>query len=148
MPPFRIAVLPSGRLGVILCALHGVAGTLGAMLPAPVWSKAAVLAAIAWSLITSLEKHALRRAPGAIVGVNVTREGAVTARTRKGGEFVCEVLASSFVSHRLTILNLRPRGDRRERHVIMCCGNVNEADLRRLRVWLRWAAPITTKHDA
>ena len=148
MPPLRITVLPSVRLAVALCALHLVAGALGAILPAPIWSRAALLAAIAWSLITSLEKHALLRASGAIVGVNVTGEGVVTARTCRGGRLECEVLASSFVSHRLTIISLRPRGERRERHVIMCCGNVNEADLRRLRVWLRWAAPLSTNHEA
>jgi len=141
LPPLRIAVLPSPGLGALLCVLHLGAGALGVILPAPAWTKVLLLAAVAWSLVRCLERHALVRAPGAIVSVNVTSEGGVLARTRNGASLECEVLPSSFVSHRLTILNLRPRGTRQERHVVLCCDNVNETDLRRLRVRLRWAAP-------
>ena len=141
-----MVVLPSAGLGVVLGVLHLGAGALGVLLPAPVWSKAVLLVAIAWSLINCLERHALVRAPGAIVGINVAGEGGVFARTRGGTQIECELLPSSFVSHRLTILNLLPRGSRREHHVVLCCGNVNEADFRRLRVRLRWGAPTSPIH--
>lgn len=136
-----MAVLPSPGLGALLCVLHLGAGALGVVLPAPAWTKVLLLAAVAWSLVRCLERHVLVRAPGAIVSVNVTSEGGVLARTRNGASLECDVLPSSFVSHRLTILNLRPRGTRQERHVVLCCDNVNESDFRRLRVRLRWAAP-------
>jgi hypothetical protein len=148
MPPLRIAVLPSPALGALLCVVHLGAGALGAILPVPVWSKVILLAAVAWSLVRCLEKNALVQTPGAIVGVDVTHEGGVTVRTRDGAWLECELLPSSFVSHRLTILNLRPLGGRRERHVVLCCGNVNETDLRRLRVRLRWAAPGSLNREA
>ncbi len=140
MAPLRIAVLPSAGLGVALCVLHLGAGALGAILPAPGWSKAILFAAVAWSLVRCIEKHALVRAPEAIVGVDVASEGGITARTRGGTWLECELLPSSFVSHRLTILNLRPSGTRQEHHVVLCCGNVHETELRRLRIRLRWAA--------
>jgi len=148
MAPLRIAVLPSARLGVLLCVVHVGAGALGAFLPVPLWSKVALFTAVAWSLVRSLQTHALVRAPGAIVGIGLNSDGGVIAHTREGTWLECKLLPSSFVSHRLTVLNVRPRGTRRERHVVLCCGNVNEADLRRLRVRLRWAVPKSMHREA
>jgi hypothetical protein len=140
LPSLRIVILPSVRFGVLLCVLHLGAAALGAFLPAPLWSKTIFIAAVACSLKRCLDEVALLRAPEAIVAVNVTSEGKVIARTRDGACLECKLLPSSFVSRRLTILNLRARGTWRKRHVVLCCGNVNAGDLRRLRVWLRWAA--------
>jgi hypothetical protein len=103
---------------------------------------------MAWSLKRCLDRVALLRAPDAIVAVKVTRDGNVVARSRAYTWLECELLPSSFVSHRLTILNLRMDGIRRSREVVLCCGNVNAADLRRLRVWLRWATLKTVSRDS
>jgi hypothetical protein len=148
MASLRIAILPSASLGVLLCVVHMGAGALGALLPVPLWSKAVLLTAVAWSLAWSLQTHALVRARDAIVGIGLERDGGVIAHTREGVSLACELMPSSFVSHRLTVLNVRPRGTRRERHVVLCCGNVNEADLRRLRVRLRWAVPKSMHLEA
>ena len=137
--PLRIAVLPSARLGVLLCVLHLGAGTLGLFLPVPHWSKATLVVGIAWSLVRCLKKYALLQAPGAIVRIDMHNDGGVIAYTRERTSLECELLCSTFVSHRLTVLNLRPRSARQERHVVLCCGNVSESELRRLRIRLRWA---------
>jgi toxin CptA len=50
----------------------------------------------------------------------------------------CELSGSSYISPRLTIVNLRPRGKGRARHVILVPGNVDARDFRRLRMWMRW----------
>lgn len=148
MAPLRIAVLPSARLGVLLCAVHLGAGALVALLPAPDWSKVVLLAAVAWSLTWCLQTHALVRAPGAVVSIGLKNDGGVIVHTRDGAWLECELMPSSFVSYRLTVLNLRPRGIRRERHVVLCSGNVDKADFRRLRVRLRWAVPKLMRGDA
>jgi hypothetical protein len=148
MASLRMAVVPSARLGVLLCIVHVGAGALGALLPVPFWSKAVLLTAVAWSLAWSLQTHALVRAREAIVGIALESDRGIIAHTREGASLECELMPSSFVSHRLTVLNVRPRGTRRERHVVLCCGNVDEVDLRRLRVRLRWAVPKSMHLEA
>ncbi len=143
MPALRVMILPSVRLAVLLSVLHLGVGALVCWLPLPLWPKAAFVVAAAWCLRHGLDEVALLRAARAIVAVEITREGRVIACTRGGAALECRLLASSFVSYRFTVLNLRPRDGRRARHVVLCCGNVNFADLRRLRVWLRWAAGTT-----
>jgi len=133
-------ILPSVRLAVLLSVLHLAAGALVSWLPLPLWPKAAFVVAAAWCLRRCLDEVALLRAPRAIVAVEVTGEDGVIACTGSGAALECKLLSSSFVSYRFTVLNLRPRDGRRTRHVVLCCGNVKSADLRRLRVWLRWAA--------
>ena len=148
MAPLHINVLPSAKLGVLLCAVHLGAGALVALLPAPDWSKVALLGTVAWSLTRCLRTHGLIRAPGAVVSISLKNDGGVIAHTRDGAWLECELMPSSFVSYRLAVLNLRPHGIRRERHVVLCSGNIDKADFRRLRVRLRWAAPKSMHRDA
>jgi toxin CptA len=138
IPAVRIVILPSVRLAVSLSVLHIAAAVLGGVLPVPAWPKGAFIVAVAWSLKRCLSEVALVRAPEAIV----------FCRTPGGEWLQCELLPSSFVSHSLTILNLRVRGTRRARHVVLCCDNVDTEDFRRLRIWLRWAAAASMSRDS
>lgn len=139
-PTLRLVIHPSPGLAACLSALHLAAGLLGGSLLSPVWLKAAIVTAVVWSFRQCLGEVALLRAPGAIVAVTISRDGKVLCRSRSGAWLEYELLPSSFVSHRLTILNLRVRGSRHARHVVLCGDNTDADDLRRLRVWLRWAA--------
>lgn len=130
MPALRVVILPSVGFGVLLSILHLAAAAFVGGLPMPAWPKAALITAGAWSLKRCLDEFALLRARRAIVAIHVTREGRVIARTRGGAWLECELLASSFVSHRLTVLNLRA------------------GEGRRLRVWLRWASGKSLNHYA
>jgi hypothetical protein len=143
----RIVILPSVGFAVLLGVLHLGAAALGGMLPAPAWQTAGYIAAVAWSFKRCLDEVVLLRAPGAIVAVNVSSEGKVYAQTRGGTWLESELLPSTFVSHRLTILNLKVGATRRRRHVLLCPDNVDTADFRRLRVWLRWAATKSVNCD-
>jgi len=136
----RIAITPSVRLALLLCAAHlGAAGALWSV-AAPLWARAALTLAIAGSLIFHLARSAALHAPDAIVALEIKDGGAVALQTRRGEWLDCELLPSSFVSSKLTIVNLRPHGRRRARHVILVPDNVDARDFRRLRMWLRWAA--------
>ena len=148
MPRQRLAISFSTCLAAVLSALHVVAGALAALMPIPGWAKAISIVAVLWSLKHCLGEVALLRSPGAIVAVDVNGEGRVSCRTRRGEWLDCELLPSSFVSHRLTILNLRVRGTQQTRHVVLCRDNVDPTDFRRLRAWLRWAAPRSVSRDS
>lgn len=148
MPLGRLAIFSSPCLAGALSVLHVAAGALAAVMPVPIVWKVIFIVAVLCSLIHCLRHEVLLRAPGAIVSVNITREGRVFCRTRRGDWLDCELLPSTFVSHRLTILNLKVRETQRTRHIVLCGDNVEPADFRRLRAWLRWAAPTSVSRDS
>ena len=93
---------------------------------------------IAASLAWILWRTAALRAAQAIVALEIVEDGRLSVQTRRGEWLECELLGSSYVSPRLTILNLKPRGGGRTRHIVLVPDNVDEHDFRRLRAWLRW----------
>ena len=141
----RIAIVPSARLALGLCAVHCAAAGALWLAPVPVAAQAALSIAIAASFAFYLARDAALRTGDAIVALEIREEGEVSLRTRRGEWLECELLGSSFVSSRLTIVNLRPQGRRRLRHVILVPGNVDDQDFRRLRTWMRWAAHRRTE---
>ena len=138
MPSLYVVIGPSVMLAALLSVVHLGTAVLWLILPVSAWAKAALTATVAWSLKRCMDGVALLRTPGAIVAISITNEEKIIAATRGGAWLECDLLPSSFVSYRLTILNLRARGTGREHHVVLCCGNVNTTDVRRLRIWLRW----------
>lgn len=145
MPTQQIPVTPSVRLAVLLCVVHiAAAGAVWAA-PIPVAVKAVFIIAITVSLVFHLLRYAALHAAGSIVALEIREEGGISFRTRRGEWHDCELLPSSFVSHHLTIVNLRPHGQRRVRYVILMSDNVDARDFRRLRVWLRWAGNRATQ---
>jgi toxin CptA len=134
----HISVSPSVRLAVALCVAHLAASGLLWLVPIPALGKGAFTLAIAVSLVYFLARDAALHAANAIVALELKSGGGISFQTR-GGEWVdCELSGSSYVSPRLTIVNLRPRGRRRMRHVILVPDNVDPRDFRRLRMWMRW----------
>jgi toxin CptA len=133
-----ISVSPSVRLAVALCATHLAAAGLVWLVPLPPLGKGVFTLAIAVSLVYFLARDAALHAANAIVALELKSGGGISFQTR-GGEWVdCELRGSSYVSPGLTIVNLRPRGRRWARRVILVPDNVDPRDFRRLRMWMRW----------
>ncbi len=134
----RVSVSPSVRLAAAVCVAHFAAAVLLWLVPLPVPGKVVITLAIAASLVFLLARDALLHAAHAIVALEIGEEDTISYQTR-GGEWVdCELLGSSYVSPRLTIVNLQPHGRRRTRRVILVPDNVEPREFRRLRMWLRW----------
>lgn len=108
------------------------------LLPIPPLGKAAVTLAVAVSLVFFLARDATLHASHAVVALEVDDGGSVFFQTRSGRRVECEVLGSSYVSPRLTIVSLRPRSRAGTRRVVLVEDNVDPRDFRRLRMWLRW----------
>lgn len=134
----HIPISPSVRLAIALCAVHLVAAGLLWIVPIPVLGKGAFTLAIAVSLVYFLARDAALHAANAIVALELKDGGGISFHTRDGGWADCELSGSSYVSPRLTIVNLRPRGKGRTRRVILVPDNVDPRDFRRLRMWMRW----------
>ena len=133
----QISISPSARLAIALCVAHVAAAGVLWLLPIPALGLATFTLPVAISLVYFLARDAALRGQQAIVALELRDDG-ISFRTRGGNWVDCELQGSSYVSPRLTIVNLRPHGRRRTRRVILVPGNVNAHDFRRLRVWLRW----------
>jgi len=138
MPSPRIAIAPSMTLAIVLGVSHLAAAGLLWLVPIPALGKAMFTFGIGGSLIYFMARNALLHSAHSVVALEF-RDGAdAVVRTRRGEWIECELLASSYLSPRLTILNLRPRGRWAARHVILMSDNVDPREFRRLRIWLRW----------
>ena len=133
-----IAVSPSVRLTVALCAAHLVAAGLLWLVPIPVLGKGVATLAIAFSLIYFLARDAALHAGNAIVALELKDGGGISFRTRNGTWVDSELSGSSYVSPVLTIVVLQPRGRGRTRRAIILPDSVDARDFRRLRMWMRW----------
>lgn len=134
----RVAIAPSVRLAIFTCATHFLAAALVWLVPIPALGRAVLTLAIAVSLVFLLARDALLHAAHAIVALETREDGTISYQTRRGEWVDCELLGSTYVSARLTIVQLRPKGRWGRRRVILVPDNVDARDFRRLRVWLRW----------
>jgi toxin CptA len=140
MPVQRIAISPSVGLATALCVAHVAAAVVLWLIPVPVMGKLVITIAVALSLVFFVARDAALHAAHSIVALEIRDGGEVAFQTRQGDWLDCEVLGSSTVSPRLTIVNLRPRRRWGTRRLILVPDNVDPRDFRRLRVWLRWKA--------
>ena len=134
----RVSVSPSVRLATAVCVVHFAAAVLLWLLPLPVQGKSVITLVIAVSLVFFLARDAVLHAKNAIIALEFGEDDTVSYQTRSGEWVDCELLGSSYVSPRLTIVNLQPHGRRWVRRVILVPDNVDARDFRRLRMWLRW----------
>jgi toxin CptA len=140
VPPLKIELKASRMLTAVLAFAHItvaallLASGLEAVLAAPLM---ALLLAGGWRSI----RHSARlMSSSCIVALEVTSDSRLSARMRNGRWMACEVLGTTFVASRLTLLNLRERGSNTVRHVVVAPDGIDDDDFRKLRVWLRWRA--------
>lgn len=134
----RISIFPSVWLAAALCVAHVAAAVLLWLIPIPVMGKLVLTMTVALSLVYFVARDAALHAAHSIVALEIREGGAVAYQTRRGEWLDCEVLGSTYVSPRVTIVNLRPRLSWGTRRLILLPDNVDARDFRRLRVWLRW----------
>ena len=135
----RIEIKPSVGLAIALCLVHLGAAAAIWCAALPLWVKGGLIVAIATALGWLLFARAMLRSAESVVALEITAAGRLSFLTRRGKWHACELLGTSYVSPRLTILNLRPEGRRLARHAVLVPDNVEAGDFRRLRTWLRWA---------
>ena len=138
MKPLHISLQPSAKMGLCLSMLYVGAVAVTVSLPVALWPKTILVFAAAVSLKRKLDEFVLLRAPDAIIAIRVTGEGKVYARGRIDHWLEVELLPTTFVSSSLTVLNFRYPGEPRPRTVLLCFGNADPGEFRRLRTWLRW----------
>ncbi|MGH8662734.1 MAG: protein YgfX [Burkholderiales bacterium] len=141
IPALRVELRASRALACALALAHAAAAG-AAMVALPQWY-ARVLAGVALlaNACWTLRRHALLRAPGAVVALDFRGECECSIARRDGSRLGCRVQGSSYVSTWLVVLHLEEPGRRLLRYVVLAPDSVAPDRLRRLRVRLRWASP-------
>jgi toxin CptA len=134
----RLRLAPSRRLAWLLGLSHAGAMLLSWVTPLKWWLSLALSLAALGSLRHGLRYHALRSAPGALVGLELRPDGSAAVQDRRGRWREARLLGSSFVSPGLTIINLTVAGARLRRSLVVAPDSLSTNEFRRLRVWLRW----------
>lgn len=139
----RLELTPSRSFFAAATGAHVAA--LAAVVPLEIPSaiKAGLAVLIFVSLGITLRRHAFLAAPGSVVCLEIRDSSAVAVLTRRGSRYDAHILGSTFVSPRLTVLNLKRLTRRGVLHVVLLPDGVDPEAYRRLRVLLRWGA----RHD-
>lgn len=143
----RFVLQPSTGLTWLLAAAHAGAAAL-VWLVLPGWyGKVLASSALGASLAVGLRRHARRWGPAAIVELELNGDGSVTLRRKDGRDVSGRLLASTFVSPRLVILNLATQARWLPLAVLVPADAVPPEDHRRLRVWLRWRGDLVLRAE-
>lgn len=133
-----VSLKASRILAVLLAAMHALGIGLLWSLPLTLWLKAFFTAALLASLAFYLGRDAWRSFSWSVVAVSLDSECKCGIRTEKGEWLEAKLLASSFVSPYLTVLNVRPHRSRWAQHVIILPDAIDPERFRQLRVLLNW----------
>jgi toxin CptA len=136
-----VSLGPSRALAAALAVTHlaAAAGVLASRLPAAI--SAAVLLALAASLVQALTRHACRVNARSLVHLDLSDTLDIQVEERAGRRLTGKVLGSSFVAPGLVVIHFRADGHRLARAVVVPFDATDAESHRALRVWLRWRRP-------
>jgi toxin CptA len=126
------------QLMCVLSAAYLIAAALFSMLELPLWGKAAMMLIMAVILALQSRRFAFLASPNSIVALEFDSENALNFQKRDGTRHACQVMATSFVSPYLTLLNLKSAETGARCHLVILPDSLEKEDFRRLRIWLRW----------
>jgi toxin CptA len=131
--PFR----PSRYLAALLIIAHSTTLAALILLPLPLWTIASLAMLILFSMAYHVWRDAWLAAPSSAVALKLEDEHAVLT-TRAGGQVEGTLLADSFVTPWLTVLNVLPQDARIARSIVILPDTLDAESFRQLRVWLKW----------
>ncbi len=138
METLTIEVGPSRRLAGLLVGMHVFAAALFWLAPLPHWLAALLMPVLLGSAWHTLRRDGFRKLSYSLIGLRLDADCRCEFQTRTGAWHEAALLGSSFVSPYLTVLNLKPAGGRRVKHLVILPDAIYAEDFRRLRVWLKW----------
>ncbi len=134
----RLELRASRLLLVVLVAVHGGALAIAMWVPLPLALRLGLVVLIVVSAYRELNRHALRRAQGAIVAFELSAEdGACAVRRRGSTDWQEARLVEQWVHPRLTLLTVRYARKRWPAGVVIAADAVEKEAFRRLRTQLR-----------
>ena len=134
----RVQLKPSAILATVFTAAHLAAVVCLVPLDLPLWSKLLITLPIAASLVHALCHTALLRSRTSPIALELRGADTAAVQIRDGQWHQARVLGTSYVSPRLSVINLRLDGRMFARHMLIVSDNADAECFRRLRVLLRW----------
>jgi len=140
--PIHISVHPSRNLGLMVLTIHAAVLTVVPPMAAPLWGKLLLSLAILTSLVQNLRRYVFLRSPHSIIQLVWENTGEWSLMQRDGEVLEARLLPSTFVHHRLAILNFHLINARwtsfwQHPSVVLFDDAIGRSTLRRLRVRLR-----------
>ncbi len=129
---------PSRQLLTVLIVAHGLALAVMFLVVLSLSVKTAAAVLILLSTYYYVRREVWRVAPDAIIALHLGAARTATITMADGSCWEGRVLNTSFVSAKLTIVNVRLLAKRGVRHVIVLSDTLAAEDFRHLRVLLRW----------
>lgn len=120
-----------------MAASHLGAAVLILVIPLPMGVQILLVGAVLASLYQAVMRHALRRGPGAVTGLEIDTDGEYALRRGEGDWTPCQYV-ESFLSPWLVIVRLRPEGRRWPVSVVLARGAVEASLFRELRARLHF----------
>lgn len=135
--PLIINIKVSRLLGLALIVSHMGAALLAVLLPWPTWFQAMLVGGIVASALHVVRRHAWRRGPGAVTGLEIDTDGDYFICRDAGDWLPCRYV-ESFLSPWLVIVRLTPEGRRRPVSVLLAADAVAPEEFRELRARLHF----------
>lgn len=129
----------SARLALLLAASHLAAIVAVLVLPVSWWYRIAACALVLLGAAFQIYRHALRKGSHACIGLRLMRDGSCQLRMASGRVVVGRLCRGWFVSPQLIVMRISCPGERLSRAVSLLPDSADSDDLRRLRVFLRFA---------
>ena len=137
----RAALKPSRSLAALMGTAHSIAALSLIPLDLALTVKLMIAGVIVVSFAHSVWRRALLRGGQAIVAIEVLDREHARVQLRDGRICDARVLATTYVTAFLTVVNLHVSGCRRARHVLIVPDNMHSEEFRKMRVLLRWGRP-------
>jgi toxin CptA len=134
----RIDIRRSRQLALLLGAVHAAALALALAAGLPWWANGLMAVTVVASAARAIALHAWHSLRASLVALELSDDCTLKVQDHRGEWRDAGLLRSSFVTPRLTVLNLRLDGARLARHIIIVPDRVDAEAFRRLRVLLRW----------
>lgn len=124
----------------LLCA-HIAAGTVLIPLQIALEWKCVISILIFASFGHSMRLHAWLSARRSLTAFKLHDREHASVQLRDGTWRDARVLATTYISSPLTVINVRLSGELRARHMVVLPDSLDDDEYRRVRVALRWARP-------
>ncbi len=135
-PPLILRIRPSAWLAVALALVHGGALVCAGVFIAHPGVAGALAAAIAFSLVFHVRRHALLLERNAIIELTLRGGARCEVTLRNGVALAGTIEGSTFVAPWLTVVNVRTDAGQR-RAIVLMPDSAPAEERRRVRVWLR-----------
>ncbi len=134
-----LSLRASPRLAWLLAASHFAAIIAALVLPVSWWFRAAACTLILLSAGVQIYRRALRKGDDACVGLHLMRDGSCQLRMAGGDVIGGRLCRGWFVSPQLIVMRVSCDGERLSRGFSLLPDSADADDLRRLRIFLRFA---------